>query len=86
MQLLADDATHVQKCHDRWVRQMHRDMDSPSYREEWLTEQCCSCKFYIRLIGLLRPDWGVCSNSESKLDRTLMFEHDGCSKFVEGDN
>jgi hypothetical protein len=44
--------------------------------------QCGGCRFYMRLTGSLRPDWGVCSNAASPRDGIATFEHDGCDAFV----
>ncbi|HEY3323497.1 MAG TPA: DUF3027 domain-containing protein [Planctomycetota bacterium] len=83
---LAEDDTHTDRCHERWIKRLNRDMHSPDYKEEWSAQQCCKCRFYLRLAGKLSPDWGVCSNPDSACDRTVMFEHDGCGQFEEGEN
>jgi hypothetical protein len=73
---LAYDREHAHECHLRWVTRMN-------YPEgEWHFEQCGRCRFYIRLVGELRPDWGVCSNSQSTFDGQVRLEHDGCTGFL----
>ncbi len=43
-------------------------------------EQCGGCCYYIPLVGSIGADWGGCSNGRSPQDRTVVFEHYGCSK------
>ena len=43
-------------------------------------EQCGGCRKYKKL----DTDWGWCKNHESVYCGRLMFEHDTCSKWVEG--
>ncbi|KAB8333706.1 DUF3027 domain-containing protein [Scytonema tolypothrichoides VB-61278] len=79
----AQSEEHGRQCHGRWIVLLHRDMNSPNYKDEWYGEQCGGCAYYIRLEGVLHEDWGVCSNEESPCDGTVRFEHDGCEAFVE---
>lgn len=36
---------------------------------------CCSCKHFLTLEGVLGYDWGVCSNEKSPRVGLLTFEH-----------
>jgi hypothetical protein len=36
---------------------------------------------YLRLLGQIGEDWGVCTNEHSPFERRAMFEHDGCQAF-----
>src|SRR5688572_14142106 len=82
---LADDSDHLGACTKRWTRKLNRDMDDPSYRDEWRAQQCLFCRFFIPLVGAFIEDWGVCSNERSPCDGRAMFEHDGCEHHEEGD-
>ena len=73
---------HIQNCHQRWFDRRTRNQDDPSYKEEWWGEQCVQCQFFVPLSGPLGDDFGACTNELSKNDRQVMYEHDGCSKFV----
>jgi uncharacterized protein YneR len=72
---------HIRRCHARWIKNQTRG-GAESYKDEWSSEQCGGCRFYIRLIGGLHSDWGVCSNAKSPRDGRATFEHDGCDAFV----
>ena len=50
-------------------------------QEHFHSEQCGCCKKYLRLDA----DWGYCSNHDSLYCGRKMFEHDSCSKWIEGD-
>ncbi len=82
-ELLSEDARRAQETHYRWISKipLNRDYSLPDYKDEWRSEQCFQCQFYIKLTGYLETDWGVCSNPLSPLDSRLMFEHDGCDYF-----
>jgi len=43
-------------------------------------EQCGGCRKFKAIDG----DWGYCRSHQSVYSGRLMFEHDGCSKWVEG--
>jgi hypothetical protein len=72
---------HVRRCHSRWIKAGTR-LGSDPYPDEWRSEQCGGCRFYVRLQGGFRSDWGVCSNEVSPRDGKVTFEHDGCDAFV----
>lgn len=82
---LRDDVEHCKKCHERWSEKLNRDMSTSSYKDEWYTEQCGNCAYFIGLIGYLSNDYGVCSNPKSKFDGKVRFEHDGCDSYVTSD-
>ncbi len=82
---LGNDSRHLALCHKRWTASLNRDLDDPGYKEEWLTQQCLCCIFYIPLTGAFKDDWGACTNELSPFDRQLMFEHDGCEHYVVAD-
>ncbi|HYD40251.1 MAG TPA: hypothetical protein VEB43_05435 [Anaeromyxobacter sp.] len=48
--------------------------------EHFHPEQCGGCRRYRRLDS----DWGYCSSHESVYGGRPMFEHDTCSRWVEG--
>ena len=77
---LENDAKHFKETHYRWIEKFsfNRTPKNEDWQEEWISEQCFSCQFYISMIGEFRSDWGVCSNVQSPLDGRIMFEHDGC--------
>lgn len=77
---LKGDIKHFSMTHKRWLEKypINRNVLSPSYKEEWLPDQCFKCQFYVGLTGLFESSWGVCSNPDSYLDGRIMFEHDGC--------
>lgn len=76
------DEAHVHACHSRWVTRLNRSTGDPDYPEEWFSEQCGGCTFYVPLAGKWGYDWGVCSNEKSQVDQRAVFEHDGCEEFV----
>jgi Protein of unknown function (DUF3027) len=70
----------------RWSTRLSRDQSAPEYLDEWRTQQCLHCIFYIRLSNSLGEDFGACANEQSKFDMQVRFEHDGCNEQVhEGD-
>ena len=82
-QALGLNQAHIDACHERWLEHKNRrwsngEEDAP---DEWYQQQCGGCRYYIPLHGLLRTDWGVCSNVVTPFDGKVMFEHDGCDAF-----
>lgn len=77
------DENHAEECHSRWIQRMKHDIVLADSKDtDICTEQQCGmCRFYIPLRGALSADWGVCSNSLSPYDGTVMFEHDGCAEY-----
>ena len=55
-----------------------------SRENEWGPDCSCGCRWFVKLEGSLRCDWGVCYNSASPRAGLLTFEHQGCRAF-EGD-
>ena len=55
-----------------------------SRENEWGLDCSCGCRWFVKLEGMLRYDWGVCYNPASPRAGLLTFEHQGCPKF-EGD-
>lgn len=41
-------------------------------------QQVYACPYFVRLKGILEPDWGVCVNPESPGLGLVFFEHDTC--------
>jgi len=83
---LATDVKHFRETHWRWLIKypLNHDRLSPEYdehKEEWVSEQCLTCQYYIKLSDRFQYDWGVCSNPASALDGRIMFEHDGCEHY-----
>jgi hypothetical protein len=78
---LKNDKEHATESHSRWMKRLNRNTASPDYKDEWYSEQCYACQYYMHIDGYLRTDWGVCSHPESPFDGKLMFEHDGCEYF-----
>lgn len=54
-----------------------------SREKDWGLDCSCGCKWFLKLEGELRFDWGVCSNPKSPRAGLLTFEHMGCKKFGE---
>lgn len=78
---LLNDVKHINKTHYRWHDEKlprHRDWDSAEVKDSWSSEQCFMCRYYIKLSGRMGADWGACSNPESPMNSSMMFEHDGC--------
>jgi hypothetical protein len=63
-----------------WCDRCNRAVNTHDEREHFHGEQCGGCKKYRRVDS----DWGHCANHESIYCGRLMFEHDTCSKWVEG--
>ncbi len=78
---LLKNKKHFEACHQRWMDMRNRRQEDNSYKDEWYAGQCGACWFFIRLSGLFTEDYGGCSNPESKFDKNIMFEHDGCNNF-----
>ena len=80
---LKEDQKHTRETTQRWLSkiQKNRETASPDYKEEWRSEQCFACQYYITLNGRLSKDWGACSNPASPFDGRVMFEHDGCEQY-----
>lgn len=76
---------HQTETHSRWLAVRNRKQESPDYQEEWYSEQCGGCEFWIPLAGGWGSDFGVCSNLDSPFDGTVRFEHDGCEFFSPGE-
>jgi hypothetical protein len=55
-----------------------------SREREWGPDCSCGCRWFVKLEGTLRYDWGVCHNPRSPRSGLLTFEHQGCREF-EGD-
>jgi hypothetical protein len=75
------DPAHVAQTKQRWRRLWHRRTDVPGYREEWRSQQCGACEFWIPFAGELGLDYGACTNPASPHEGTIMYEHDGCDSF-----
>ncbi len=69
-------------CHARWATKVNRDLSLENPPDEWVLNQCESCRYWIPLAGKFCTDWGACSNSDSKFDRMVQFAHDGCNQFI----
>lgn len=76
------DQAHFRACHERWVKALSRSTGDPGYRDEWYAQQCGGCRYFLKLPGAFRFDWGVCSNAASPRDGRATFEHDGCEAFA----
>ncbi|RNF85930.1 DUF3027 domain-containing protein [Montanilutibacter psychrotolerans] len=83
MNELSESLEHLYACHDRWIGRVNRDKSVEDPPDEWVWNQCESCRYWIPLTGKFRTDWGGCSNRESAFDGVLRFAHDGCDKFEE---
>lgn len=81
-QSLISDKKHFELCHQRWMNLRNRCQENHNYKDDWYAEQCGACKFFIPLSALFAEDYGGCSNPDSKFDKTIMFEHDGCNHFA----
>ncbi|MGP4102178.1 DUF3027 domain-containing protein [Nonomuraea sp. KM90] len=69
--------------HERWVVERHRRTEDPGYQEEWYSEQCGGCRFWLPLAGEMGRDYGACANPAAPFDGRVRFEHDGCAAFQE---
>jgi hypothetical protein len=63
-----------------WCDRCGRAVNANDERNHFHSEQCGGC----RKFQPINTDWGWCKNRESVYCGRLMFEHDTCSKFVEG--
>ena len=71
--------------HERWMGKRNRKQESESYKDEWYSQQCFMCKYFIYLSGRMGGDYGACSNPRSDYDGCVRFEHDGCDGFTESE-
>ena len=83
---LRDDKEHANQCHTRWMRRRNRKQEELDYAENWYSEQCGGCIYFIPLMGILSDDYGVCSNPESDFDGIVRFEHDGCGQYAQAED
>ena len=86
MKQLSNNEEHFKECHRRWVARTNRSINDPERPDEWCAQECNLCAYYVRLTGLFADDYGACSNAASKCDGKVMFEHDGCERFVPADS
>ena len=63
-----------------WCDQCDRVVDRKE-TDHWHAEQCGGCVKYKKVDA----DWGWCENHWSVYCGRLMFEHDTCSKWIEGE-
>ncbi len=78
----ANDASHYRAAHQRWMDKRNRKMEQDDYLEQWSSQQCGMCAFWLPLGGMFGEDYGVCSNPDSTFDSHCRFEHDGCESHV----
>ncbi|MGW5851752.1 DUF3027 domain-containing protein [Streptomyces sp. NPDC055254] len=71
----------VAEIHARWIQRRNRGLNEADYQEEWYSEQCGACRFWIPLAGRMGNDYGACANGVSRFDGIVRFEHDGCEVF-----
>ena len=64
-----------------WCDRCKRAVNTNDEREHFHSEQCGGCQKYKKHDS----DWGWCKNHESVYCGRLMFEHDTCSAFVQGE-
>ena len=77
--------------HDHLLRLMpRRPTDFEPYgsrsRDEGGADCSCGCRWFLKLEGKLRFDWGVCANVRSPRKGLLTFEHQGCPEFEQDDD
>ncbi len=70
----------------RWLARRNRRQEDADYEDAWWAQQCGGCFRYLRLLGPIGEDWGVCANGKSPFDGTVRFEHDGCDAFAAADD
>ena len=75
------DSAHATECHRRWLALRNRKMEESGYQDDWYSQQCGACRYWIPLDGVMGNDYGGCTNGRSAFDKHLMFEHDGCDAF-----
>ena len=63
-----------------WCDRCGRAINQNEEREHFHKEQCGGCKKYRQIDA----DWGYCASHESVYGGRKMFEHDTCSKWLEG--
>lgn len=63
-----------------WCDRCGRVVNLNDERDHWHQEQCGECRKYKKIDS----DWGWCKNHDSVYCGRLMFEHDTCSKWIEG--
>lgn len=63
-----------------WCDRCGKAVNTTDEPRHWHMEQCGGCNKYKKL----NSDWGWCKNHESVYCGRLMFEHDTCSKWLEG--
>lgn len=63
-----------------WCDRCHRAVNTNDERDHFHAEQCLHC----RKFKPVDADWGWCRNHESVYCGRLMFEHDTCSKWIQG--
>ena len=63
-----------------WCDRCGRAVNSNDERDHYHIEQCGGCRKFRKI----DTDWGWCVNHESVYCGRPMFEHDTCSKYVEG--
>ena len=64
-----------------WCDRCSRSINTNDERQHHHAEQCGGCRKYKRIDA----DWGWCKNHQSVYCGRLMFEHDTCSKWIEGE-
>jgi Protein of unknown function (DUF3027) len=80
---LRNDPAHRRATHERWMPQRTRKQEDANYRDEWRTQQCGRCRYWIPLAGDWGTDYGGCTNDASARDGGVTFEHDGCDSFAD---
>lgn len=63
-----------------WCDRCGRAINANEESDHFHFEQCGGCHKFRRLDA----DWGYCSSHEGVYGGRFMFEHDTCSKWVEG--
>ena len=72
----------LQQAHERWLGCTNRDLSRVDPPDDWVWNQCESCRYWLPLDRRLTTDWGVCSNQHAQSDRLARFAHDGCEHFA----
>ena len=76
-QLVQDYKAHLGVI---WCDRCNRAINLNDERNHFHEEQCGRCRKCKRI----NADWGYCKNRDSVYCGRLMFEHDTCSKWLEG--
>ena len=63
-----------------WCDRCQRAINTNDEKDHWHEEQCGGCRKFQKHDS----DFGWCKNHESVYCGRLVFEHDTCSKFVQG--